>query len=300
MAVMQFETGIVFPQSEIGTDPIVIRDYAQAVEDSGFDKLLAYDHVVGADVTNRPGWDKPYTHETTFHEPLTLFAFLAGLTRRIILMSGVVILPQRQTVLFAKQAANVDIFCGGRLRLGVGIGWNEVEYEALGISFATRGKRIDDQIGYLRRLWTEPSFSESTSFHTLTEAGISPLPVQRPIPLIIGGPSEAAWRRAARIGDGWLPVIKNADEARATVEMFGQAVIEAGRDPAQMRLENNVILGAKLGQPLRTMDDAVYAAAKWREAGATGVTFDMMDMGLGSPDAHIAFVRTLAAELGLG
>lgn len=294
-----FEIGIVFPQTEIGADPIVIRDFAQAVEDLGFDKLLAYDHVVGADVSNRPDWAMPYTHETMFHEPLSLFSYLAGLTRRLILMSGVIVLPQRQTVLFAKQAANVDVFSGGRLRLGVGIGWNSVEYEALNVDFSSRGRIFEDQLRLLRRLWTEPSLTEHGEFHSISEAGINPLPVQRPIPLIIGGPSEIAQRRAARMGDGWVPVIKDRTQAEQAVERFRTLVLEAGRDPGRVRLENNIILGAKLGMSKRGIADALEEARAWQDAGARGVTFDIMDMGFERPDEHIQFVRRLAQELQL-
>ena len=299
MSRSAFEIGIVFPQTEIGADPVAIKDFAQAVEDLGFDKLLAYDHVVGADVSNRPDWAMPYTHESMFHEPLSLFSYLAGLTRRLILMSGVIVLPQRQTVLFAKQAANLDVFCGGRLRLGVGIGWNSVEYEALSVKFSTRGKLFEDQIRVLRRLWTEPSLTEHGEFHSISEAGINPLPIQRPIPLIIGGPSQIAQRRAATLGDGWVPVIKDRNEASQTVEGFRALVVEAGRDPDRVCLENNIILGAKLGMHKRGIDGALAEARAWHEAGARGVTFDIMDMGFSKPDEHIEFVRSLAQALDL-
>ena len=197
-----FRIGVVFPQLEIESDAAAIRDFAQGVEAMGYTHLIGYDHVVGADTTNRPDWKMRYTHESTFHEPLTLFAYLAGLTKSLIPSTGVVVLPQRQTVLFGKQASNIDIFSGGRLRLGVGTGWNTVEYEALGMSFEDRGARFDDQIQFLRRLWTEPVLTEHGRFHRITEAGINPLPVQRPIPIWIGGIADASLRRAARLGDG--------------------------------------------------------------------------------------------------
>jgi probable F420-dependent oxidoreductase len=178
-----FRIGVVFPQLEIEPEAAAIRDFAQGVEAMGYSHMIAYDHVVGADITNRPDWTMAYTHESLFHEPMTLFAYLAACTNTLILSTGVVVLPQRQTVLFGKQAANVDIFSGGRLRIGAGTGWNTVEYEALGIPFEDRGARLDDQIRFLRRLWTESSFTEVGQFHKITEAGINPLPLQRPIPL---------------------------------------------------------------------------------------------------------------------
>ena len=196
--------GVVFPQVEIGQDPAAIRDYAQAVEALGYTHILVFDHVLGANPERPGGWKGPYTFTHAFHEPFVLFSFLAGVTSRLGFFSGVFVLPQRQTALFAKQAANLDIFCRGRLRLGVGIGWNNVEYEALDVPFEKRGARLDDQMRVLRRLCTERSVTEASDFHRITDAGLLPLPVQRPIPLWIGGMSPAAARRAARLGDGWI------------------------------------------------------------------------------------------------
>ena len=147
--------GVVFPQTEIGTDPITIRDYAQAAEELGYHHILAYDHVIGANPASRPGWRPPYTYRDTFHEPFVLFGYLAGLTKKIELVTGIIILPQRQTVLVAKQAAALDVLSGGRLRLGVGIGWNPVEYEALGENFKNRGRRSEEQVEVMRKLWTQ-------------------------------------------------------------------------------------------------------------------------------------------------
>jgi alkanesulfonate monooxygenase SsuD/methylene tetrahydromethanopterin reductase-like flavin-dependent oxidoreductase (luciferase family) len=123
--------GVVFPQTEIGNDPVAIRDYAQTVEGLGYTHVIAYDHVVGANPNRPGGWLGPYTFETPFHEPFVLFAFMASVTHKLGFAPGIIILPQRQTVLVAKQAATLDVLSGGRLRLGVGIGWNQVEYIAL-------------------------------------------------------------------------------------------------------------------------------------------------------------------------
>src|SRR5579862_9048183 len=196
--------GVIFPQNEIGTDPDVVRDYARTAEDQGYKHLLAYDHVLGADPRNRPGWTR-YTHASLFHEVFVLFGYLAAITTKLELVTGVLILPQRQTALVAKQAAEIDILSRGRLRLGVGVGWNSVEYEALGQNFRDRGKRIEEQVDVLRALWTQDVITIDARWHHIVEAGINPLPVQRPIPIWMGGDAEEVLRRIARIADGWFP-----------------------------------------------------------------------------------------------
>lgn len=294
-----FRVGVVFPQLEIEADATAIRDLAQGVEAMGYSHLIAYDHVVGADITNRPNWTMRYTHESAFHEPLTLFAYLAGLTNSLMFSTGVVVLPQRQTVLFGKQAANVDIFSGGRLRLAVGTGWNTVEYEALGIPFEDRGARLDDQIRFLRRLWTEPVLTENGRFHRITEAGINPLPLQRPIPIWIGGVTDASLRRVARHGDGWLPIFEAA-VAEEKVTALRQVVAAAGRDPARVELENIIFLGATAGRKARPPEDAVKDAAIWKKAGAGGIAIHTMDMGLGGVRGHLKVFEQIASMLRLG
>src|SRR5438105_2091500 len=191
--------GVVFPQTEIGSDPSVIRDYAQAAESIGYKHLLVYDHVLGASTEHRPDWRGPYTSETPFHEPFVLFGYLAAITQQLELVMGVLVLPQRQTALVAKQAAEVDVLSGGRLRLGVGIGWNQVEYEALGEDFHNRGKRIEEQITLLRELWTEPVVDFTGRWHRVAEAGVNPLPMQRPIPIWMGGYADVVLERAGRM-----------------------------------------------------------------------------------------------------
>jgi probable F420-dependent oxidoreductase len=298
MAMKPFRVGAVFPTSEIGTDADVIRDFAQAVEDLGFSHLCAYDHVVGANTDSRPNWAGPYTSKTQFHEPMMLFGYLAGVTKTLGFITCVIILPQRQTVLFAKQAANLDIYCKGRLRLGVGSGWNEVEYEALGVPFEKRGQRLDDQIRVLRRLWTEPAFTEAGEFHRITDAGINPLPLQGEIPIIIGGWSKLAMNRCVRLGQGWMPSL-NRSLADETVGVFDEALKAAGRDPSTVSLENQVLLGATIGGPIRDSDAAIEDAEAWRKAGATGVNVDTMSMGLKTIDEHIAIFRRVSEGLNL-
>nr|WP_217895176.1 LLM class F420-dependent oxidoreductase [Sphingomonas sp. CDS-1] len=293
-----FRVGVVFPQLEIEADAAAIRDFGTAVEAMGYHHIIAYDHVVGANIRNRPGWNMPYTHESAFHEPLTLFSYLAACTRKILLSTGVIILPQRQTVLLAKQAANVDIFSGGRLRLGVGLGWNEVEYEALGIPFADRGARMDAQIALLRQLWTEESFTVADRHHHITDAGLCPLPIQRPIPIWIGGIGPAALRRVATLGDGWLPAFE-AELAEEKVQLFRDALTHAGRPDDGAEMENIIFLGNTIGGSTRGADDAVKDVEIWRQAGVAGVAIHSMGMGLKGVDQHLRLFEDIAGMLGL-
>src|SRR5882762_3126354 len=220
--------GVIFPQTEIGSDPAVIRDYAQASESAGYDHLLVFDHVLGGkpERFDKLGRRPPYTDQSPFHEVFVLFGYLGACTRRLELVTGIVILPQRQTALVAKQAAAVDVLSGGRLRLGVGIGWNHVEYEALNEDFHTRGRRVSEQIAVMRKLWTEPVVTFQGSYHHLDRAGINPLPVQRPIPVWMGGMAEPVLKRVAQISDGWFPQFQPGDEASHTLER-----VREGRGP---------------------------------------------------------------------
>ena len=233
--------GVVFPQTEIGKDPSAIRDFAQAAEELGYHHLLAYDHVVGANPASRPGWRPPYTYKDTFHEPFVLFGYLAGLTKRIELVTGVIILPQRQTVLVAKQAAALDVLSGGRLRLGIGIGWNPVEYEALGENFKNRGRRSEEQVEVMRKLWTQELVTFEGEWHKITDAGLNPLPIQRPIPIWFGGGHDQTLRRVARLGDGWFPLLGPDDKCRAMIEKIRVYTREAGRDPKSVGIEGQKI-----------------------------------------------------------
>jgi probable F420-dependent oxidoreductase len=289
--------GVVFPQTEIAPDPAVIRDWAQAVEGLGFDHIIAYDHVMGANLASRPGWNMPYNHDTPFHEPITLFSFLAGVTTTLELASGIIILPQRQAALFAKQAANADVFSGGRLRLGFGIGWNQVEYEALGAPFEARGPRLEEQVDLLRKLWTGKPISFDGRFHKVTDAGINPPPVKKAIPVWFGGTSEASMERVARTGDGWIPVLPAAQAADKVAEMR-ERVVRAGRDPSAVGIDNIIFVGATLGGPVRGPDDAAADHAAWKNAGASHVTIHTMGAGLKTADDHLAFLRRVKAAIG--
>ncbi len=285
--------GLVFPQTEIGSDPAVIREYAQVAEGLGYTHLLTYEHVVGVDLAHYPGWRGPYHAGHQFHEPFVLFGYLAAVTERIELVTGVIILPQRQTVLVAKQAAEVDVLSGGRLRLGVGVGWNEAEYVALGMDFRTRGRREEEQIEVLRLLWTQPIVTYEGRWHRLPAIGINPLPVQRPIPIWLGGMSEAARRRAARLADGWMPQWRPTAELRAMVEELRDWVAEAGRDPASFGIEGRLTLAQV---PTAEWEKDVQA---WRDLGATHLCINTMGMGLAGPREHIRLIRELAGVFGV-
>ena len=204
--------GVVFPQTELGGDVGAVRAYAEAVDGLGYAHVLAYDHVLGADPSVHENWRGPYDVSTTFHEPFVLFGFLAGIVPSLELVTGVIILPQRQTALVAKQAAEVDLLTGGRFRLGVGVGWNHVEYEALGQRFDQRGRREEEQVELLRRLWTEPSLTFRGEFDTITGAGLAPMPIQRPIPVWLGGRSDPTYRRIGRLADGWFPQVRPGED----------------------------------------------------------------------------------------
>src|SRR5437773_493911 len=238
--------GVVFPQTEIGSDPAVVRDYAQAAESTGYDHLLVFDHVLGAKVErfDKLGRRPPYTDQSPFHEVFVLFGYLAACTQRLELVTGILILPQRQTALVAKQAAAVDVLSGGRLRLGVGVGWNAVEYEALSQDFQTRGRRIEEQVAVLRALWTEEVVTFTGRWHRLVAAGLNPLPVQRPIPLWFGGGAEAVLRRIARMGEGWFPQLPPTAEASAMIERLRAYAAAAGRDAAAIGVEARLSIGS--------------------------------------------------------
>ena len=284
--------GVVFPQTEITSDPSAVKEYAQAAESLGYNHLLAFDHVLGANAESRPGWSGAYRHTNQFHEPFVLFGYLAGVTERIELVTGVIILPQRQTALVAKQTAAVDVLSGGRLRLGIGVGWNAVEYEALGENFHDRGRRSEGQIELMRRLWTEELVTFEGRWHKVTDAGINPLPVQRPIPVWFGGRAPQTISRIARMGDGWFPLFPPNDEGRALIEDMREQTSAAGRDPDAIGIESWVSIGR--GSP----DEWAAAVDAWRELGATHISVNTMNAGLSSPTEHIDAIRRFKEEVG--
>jgi probable F420-dependent oxidoreductase len=278
------QIGVTFPQNEIGSDPAAIRDYAQTAEGLGYSHLLVFDHVLGAGTANRPDWSGPYTYQHMFHEPFVLFGYLAALTH-LELVTGVIILPQRQTALVAKQAAEVDVFSGGKMRLGVGVGWNPVEYEALGMDFRTRGRAIEEQVEVLRLLFSQDVVTYKGKFITINEAGLNPLPVHRSIPIWMGGSADVLLRRAARLGDGWFPQGKPDEQMRQTLERLRGYLNEAGRDPATFGIEARV--NAADGGP----DEWARLTDAWRNLGATHISITTMKAGYKSPSEHIQAIR---------
>lgn len=283
--------GAVFPQTEIGAEPEGVAHYVRELERMGFDHMVVYDHVLGAHPDRPGGWHGPYTHESLFHEPFVLFGYLAAITARLELATSVIILPQRQAALVAKQAAEVDVLTKGRLRLGVGIGWNAVEFEALGEDFRTRGRRIEEQIALMRALWCDRVVDFKGKRHRVDRAGLHPLPVQRPIPVWMGGGYaaarteivEPALRRIAKIADGWLTHVQPGDER--AIERFRELVRRAGRDPARVGLEGRV--NAFRVRP----EDWPREIEWWRRVGATHVELNTMNAKYPAIDAHLEALR---------
>jgi probable F420-dependent oxidoreductase len=286
------EIGVVYPQIELRGDPTAVRRIAGAVEDLGFDHLLAYEHVLGAVHADRsPPLLGPYTEHDPFHDPFVMFAYLAGITTRIRFATGILVLPQRQTALVARQAADVDLFSGGRLRLGVGVGWNQVEYEALGQDFHTRGARQEEQIGLLRRLFTEPVVDFSGRFDRVDRAALLPKPADS-IPIWLGGSGEKAFDRAARLADGFIFFGGGVKHTTEVWTQLRERVARAGRSVDAFGGDYVALSGGDMGELIREVE-------AWRQAGGTHISVVTMGLGLDSVDAHIDYIASLAERLGL-
>lgn len=281
--------GVVFPQTESGTDPAAIRDYVQAVEALGYDHLAIFDHVLGADLQHWKLPNAPYSHETLFHEPMVFFGYVAALTTRIEMVTSILILPQRQTALVAKQAASIDVLSGGRFRLGIGVGWNPAEYAALGEDFHTRGRRSEEQIALMRALWSEPLVDFDGRYDHVERVGINPLPVRRSIPVWLGGMSDAVIERVGRVGDGWFPQYRDPAQLPAGIERVRAAAVAAGRDPSAVGFEARVQVSSAT---------AVEQARQFEAAGATHVAVNTMGAGFASLNDHIDALRRFAGDFG--
>jgi probable F420-dependent oxidoreductase len=283
--------GVVIPQTEIGPDPARVVELAVAAEQAGFDHLLAYDHVLGADITGRTNWPGPYTVEHQFHEVMTLFAHLAACCS-LELVTGVLVLPQRQTALVAKQAAQIDLLTRGRFRLGVGIGWNPVEYEALGCGFEDRAARYEEQIEVIRLLTSEAVVRFEGRWHRIDGAGIRPLGVNRPVQVWLGGgTSRRVLERIGRIADGWVCNTPPGHGLEAALPRIRAAAASAGRDPDLIGLQGIAQPGAEAWQ-----ERLCRQADRWRRAGATHLAISGLNAGR-DPSEHMAFVNEAATVL---
>ena len=285
------QLGVVFPQTELGSDPGAVRAFAQAAEKLGYAHLVAFDHVLGVDTSTRPDWRGPYTSRSNFHEPFVLFGYLAGITTTLELVTGIIILPQRQTALVAKQAAEVDVLSGGRLRLGVGIGWNDVEYEALGEDFHNRGRRSEEQVDVMRALWAQEIVTFEGRWHTIPGAGINPRPTRGTIPVWFGGGrEERVLRRIARMGDGWFPQGAPDEKMVERLAMFRGFIAEAGRDAADVGIEARA--GMRDG-----LDGSLDQARRWEALGATHLAVNTMGAGYETVEAHIEAIASFKQRL---
>ena len=290
--------GVVYPQTELGGDPQALHSIGMAVEKLGFNHLLMYDHVVGAAHEGRePKLWGPYTEQDPFHDPFVAFAYLAGLTQKIELVTGILILPQRQTVLVAQQAADLDLLSGQRFRMGVGSGWNYVEYDALGQDFSTRGKRLDEQVGFLRQLWNEPLVTFEGAFDRIDRGNINPRP-KRPIPVWVGGFSEPAFRRGGTTGDGFIfagPL--EGDGGRVGGILEGWKRVQHHLSENGRRTDN---FGADYVMTnALSLNDALDTIRRWQDAGGTHASVVTMGMGLSTTKAHLDYIAEIEAKLDL-
>ncbi len=283
--------GVVFPQIEFGSDPAAIRDYAQTAETLGYTHILAYDHILGANPDRPEGWQGPYTYQNPFHEPFTLFSYMSALTSRVEFVTGILILPQRETALVAKQAAEVDVLSNGRFRLGIGNGWNKVEYTAMNMDFHTRGKRIEEQVDVLRQLWTRDLVTYQGQWHTIPDAGLNPLPVQRPIPIWFGGHADAVLERIGRLGDGWFPNYRSTTAAQPSLDKLAQYLEANGRALADIGIEPRLSYGDGRA------DEWQQVLAEWQAVGATHLTLNTMYLGFDTPQKHIAAITKFAEAI---
>ena len=280
--------GVIYPQTELKGDPAAVRRIGLAAEELGYDHLLTYDHVLGATHDREPKLTGPYTNEHPFHDPFVMFAYLAGITKHIELVTGILILPQRQTVLVARQAADLDLLSGERFRLGIGLGWNYVEYDALGQDFHVRGKRVAEQIGLLRRLWTEPLVNFAGTFDRIDRAALNPRP-RRSIPIWLSGFADVALRRAAALADGFIFADGAADAFEQAPQLL-EYLREADRPTGKFGLHCNMLRA-------KSPEDVVATALRWRDVGGTHASVGTMGLKLTSADQHVDYMKRVADAL---
>lgn len=277
----QIKIGAVFPQTEIGHEPDEVATFGRAAEELGFDYITTYEHVLGANPASRPGWQGAYDVDSRFLEPFVLLSHLAAVTTHIGLSTGVLVLPQRQAALVAKQAASLDVLSGGRLRLGVGVGWNSIEYEALGEEFSNRGRRVEEQIDLMRRLWTNRSVTFRGEWHSVVDAGISPLPVQRPIPVWMGGSADAVVRRVALQADGWMVNFEPDVRGRELCQRMRDIAADADRDPSMIGVEGSIRTRIGDEADWREMFD------RWQSLDVSHIGVNTMGDDLFGAEAHV-------------
>jgi len=277
--------GAFFPTRDMPADRIAIRDWAQAAEALGFDYIEVSDHVLGVDRAASPGFEGPYDIDDPFHEVFVTLAYIAAVTESVGLSTGVLVLPQRQTALVAKQAAQIDILCGGKLRLGVGVGWNPVEYEALGEDWSVRGRRQSEQIALMNRYWTEKTVTFEGEFDRVNHAGVNPPSIQKPIPVWFGGGADPVLRRAAKLGQGWIPLGNPSSNTRGMLDKLHGFLEAEGRDPKTFGLE--AWIRSNVGGP----EEQAAVVETWRGLGASHATFYTSGLGVGPLDAQIEAMR---------
>jgi probable F420-dependent oxidoreductase len=278
--------GTMIPAQELGTDPIALRDFVQGAEDMGFDYLQLTDHVLQIDPHGNPDIFAPYTIKDAFQEPFVTFGYVAACTNTIGMGTAILILPQRQAVLVAKQAAQADFLSGGRLRLGIGVGWQQVEFEALNMPWKGRGKVCEEQIEVMRGLWNNDLYEFSGKYHNIPESGLNPRPVQQPIPIWFGGMSNAVAERTGRIGDGWLP-IGDPNALGPQFDIMYEAADKAGRSPSDIGVEAFFGLTAIMEDTIITMDRCIDLAKVWQARGATHYTFTALGLGYTNVQDHL-------------
>lgn len=278
--------GTMIPAQEIGNDPIALKDFAQGAEELGFDHLLLTDHVLQVDRSDYPDAFTPYSIADAFQEPFVSYGYIAAVTSKIEMSTGILILPQRQAVLAAKQAAQVDFLSGGRLRLGIGVGWQEIEFDALGMPWKGRGKLCEEQIEVMRGLWNNELFEFEGEFHKVPRSGLNPNSVQKPIPIWFGGMSDAVAERTGRMGDGWMP-LGSPDMFASQMEVMHTAAEKAGRNPADIGIEAFFGLTNMMSDDRISMDDAIDQAIAWRDHGANHFTFTPLGLGITDVKEHL-------------